>query len=342
MADGARARTHIGYGSPHKQDTAAAHGEPLGPEEARQTKERLGWPAEPPFHVPPEALDHFRQAIARGKAWQADWEARFDAYAAAYPDLAAEFRRVMRGQLPPGWDRDLPAFTPDRGPLATRVASGQALNVLASRMPKLMGGAADLAPSTHTIIEGAGNFEAASRAGRNMHFGIREHAMGAILNGMALHRGLLPYGATFLIFSDYLRPPMRLAAMNGLPVLRLHGRPRVRASSRPVATDREGALMRLGLAADHGGFALAFCGSGVGASIAANKVLGVRAGLIHDVYSACQGVEDDNMNILCMGGRVIGSALARELIDTFVAARFSGAGRHRRRLAKVAALEETS
>ncbi len=212
-------QTHIGYGSPHKQDTAAAHGEPLGDEEVRLTKERLGWPVEPPFHVPREALDHFRQAIARGQAWQAEWEARFEAYAKAYPDLAAEFLRVVQGQLPPGWDTDLPAFTPAQGPLATRVASGQALDALAPRLPELMGGSADLAPSTHTIMDGAGNFEAKSRAGRNMHFGIREHVMGAILNGMALHRGLIPYGATFLIFSDYMRPPMRLAAMNGLPVI---------------------------------------------------------------------------------------------------------------------------
>ncbi len=212
-------QTHIGYGSPHKQDTAAAHGEPLGAEEVRLTKERLSWPVEPAFLIPQEALDHFRQAVARGQAWQSDWETRFEAYAKAYPDPAAEFGRVMGGELPAGWDANLPVFTPDEGPMATRVASGRMLNAFAPRMPELMGGSADLAPSTHTIMEGAGKFEANSRAGRNMHFGIREHAMGAILNGMALHRGLIPYGATFLIFSDYMRPPMRLAAMNGLPVI---------------------------------------------------------------------------------------------------------------------------
>jgi transketolase len=143
----------------------------------------------------------------------------FQTYSKEYPDLAEEFRRVTRGELQPGWDKDLPTFEPDKGPMATRVASGQTLNSIASHLSELMGGSADLAPSTHTIMEGAGNFEAKSRAGRNMHFGIREHAMGAILNGMALHRGLIPYGATFLIFSDYMRPPMRLAAMNGLRVI---------------------------------------------------------------------------------------------------------------------------
>lgn len=212
-------QTHIGFGSPHKQDTTAAHGEPLGDEEVRLTKQRLGWPVEASFHIPPEALAHFRQAVARGKDWQAEWEARLEVYARAYPDLAAEFRRIEKRVLPPDWDSDLPRFTPDQGPMATRVASGQALNILGPRLPELMGGSADLAPSTHTIMEDAGNFEAHSPGGRNLHFGIREHAMGAILNGMALHRGRLPYGATFLIFSDYMRPPIRLAAMNGLPVI---------------------------------------------------------------------------------------------------------------------------
>lgn len=211
--------THIGYGSPHKQDTAAAHGEPLGDEEVRLTKQHLGWPPNPPFLIPAAALDHFRQAVPRGKSWHDEWKARFQAYSKAYPDLSEDFLRITRGELRPGWDKDLPMFEPDQGPMATRVASGRALNSIASHLSELMGGSADLAPSTHTIIEGAGNFEAKSRAGRNVHFGIREHAMGAILNGMALHSGLIPYGATFLIFSDYMRPPMRLAAMNGLPVI---------------------------------------------------------------------------------------------------------------------------
>lgn len=211
--------THIGYGSPHKQDTAAAHGSPLGENEVRLTKETLGFPPEPSFYIPTEALDHFREAEARGAAWQTEWEMRFQEYEAAYPDLAREFRRVIQRELPENWDMEMPAFSPDQGPMATRSASGTVLNTIARRMPELMGGSADLAPSTHTLIENEGNFEANSRAGRNMHFGIREHAMGAILNGMALHRGLRPYGGTFLIFSDYMRPPIRLAAMSGLPVI---------------------------------------------------------------------------------------------------------------------------
>lgn len=211
--------THIGYGSPHKQDTAAAHGEPLGYEELRLTKKALGWPVEPSFLIPDEALAYYRQAVERGAEWQAKWQSFFNKYADAYPDLAVEFDRVISGNLPVNWDRNLPRFLPDGEPIATRSASGSVLNALATRLPELMGGAADLAPSTHTLIEGGGNFEADSRNGRNLHFGIREHAMGAILNGMALHGGLIPYGASFLIFSDYMRPPMRLAAMNGLPVI---------------------------------------------------------------------------------------------------------------------------
>ena len=212
-------RTHIGFGSPHKQDTAAAHGEPLGLEEVRLTKEGLGWPVSPTFHIPEEALEHFRGAVARGSTAQADWELRLKAFAKEHPDLAAEFERVTRGQLPKGWDSDLPTFAAAEGPIATRIASGKTIEVLGARLPEMMGGSADLDPSTHTHISGAGNFEPENWAGRNMHFGIREHAMGAILNGMALHRGLIPYGGTFLIFSDYMRPPMRLAAMNGLPVI---------------------------------------------------------------------------------------------------------------------------
>ena len=214
-------RTHIGFGSPHKQDTAAAHGEPLGLEEVRLTKERMGWPVEPPFSIPAEALEHFREANARGSAQQAEWAQRFESYANEHPELAAEFQRVMQRQLPQGWDAILPAFTANDGPMATRIASGKTIAVLNSRLPEMMGGSADLSPSTHTNMDGAGNFEPNNRAGRNMHFGIREHAMGAILNGMALHRGVIPFGATFLVFSDYMRPPMRLAAMNGLPVIYL-------------------------------------------------------------------------------------------------------------------------
>jgi len=212
-------RTHIGFGSPHKQDTAAAHGEPLGVEEVRLTKEAMDWPVSPTFHIPAEALEHLRRAVARGSAAQVEWESRFQAYAQDYPALAAEFKRVIDRKVPNEWGAGLPTFAPADGPMATRVASGKVIEILGARMPEMMGGSADLAPSTHTHIDGAGNFEPEDWAGRNMHFGIREHAMGAILNGMALHRGLIPYGGTFLVFSDYMRPPMRLAAMNALPVI---------------------------------------------------------------------------------------------------------------------------
>jgi transketolase len=212
-------RTHIGFGSPHKQDTAAAHGEPLGVEEVRLTKEGMGWPVEPAFHIPEEALEHFRRAVARGSSAQAEWESRFKVYAQQYPDLAAEFQRVIDRRLPKDWDADLPTFRAADGPMATRVASGKVIEALGPRLPEMMGGSADLGPSTHTNIDGAGNFEPENWAGRNMHFGIRENAMGAILNGMALHRGLIPYGGTFFVFADYMRPPMRLAAMDALPVI---------------------------------------------------------------------------------------------------------------------------
>jgi transketolase len=212
-------RTHIGYGSPNKQDTAAAHGEPLGVAEVRLTKEALGWPLTPQFHIPTEAWEHFQQAILRGDSAQKGWDLRFASYAREYPELAAEFVLAIQGQLAAAWDEDLPVFVPADGPMATRVASGKAIAVLASRLSAMMGGSADLAPSTHTNIAGAESFEPTSQAGRNMHFGIREHAMGAIMNGMALHRGLIPYGGTFLVFSDYMRETMRLAAMNGLPVI---------------------------------------------------------------------------------------------------------------------------
>ena len=212
-------RTHIGFGSPHKQDTAAAHGAPLGVEEVRLTKEAMDWPVSPSFHIPEEALEHFQKAVARGRAAQVEWESRFKAFAQEHLALATEFQRVTERQLPNEWDSGLPAFTPADGPMATRVASGKVIEILGTRLPEMMGGSADLAPSTHTKIDGAGNFEPEDWAGRNMHFGIRENAMGAILNGMALHSGLIPYGGTFFVFSDYMRPPMRLAAMNALPVI---------------------------------------------------------------------------------------------------------------------------
>jgi len=227
-------RTHIGYGSPHKQDTFQAHGSPLGEEEVRLTKENLGWPTEPPFYVPDEALAHMRQAVEQGERAQGEWNDRLAAYADEYPDLAQELYHMMRGELPEGWDADLPRFPGSTAPMATRVASGKTINVIASKVPALMGGSADLNPSTHTALEDRGDFQSPDLDvadtqgsigggwgydGRNLHFGVREHAMGAILNGIAAHGGLLPFGATFLIFSDYMRPSMRLAALMKLHVI---------------------------------------------------------------------------------------------------------------------------
>ncbi|HEU5368682.1 MAG TPA: transketolase [Ktedonobacterales bacterium] len=205
------ARTHIAEGSPNKHDTAGAHGSPLGVDEVKLTKQNLGWP-DKDFYVPDEALAHFRQAVERGKVAQADWQKRFEAYAAAHPDLAALWKTVMSGDLPEGWDAEMPVFKPEDPPIATRVSSGRVINAIAAKLPTLIGGAADLAPSTDTLMKGVADF-GAQPGGRNMHFGIREHGMGAALNGMALHGGIIPFGATFLIFSDYMRPSMRLAAL---------------------------------------------------------------------------------------------------------------------------------
>jgi transketolase len=211
--------THIGYGAPNKQDDAAAHGAPLGEEEVRRTKEALAWPAEAQFLIPDQALQVFRRALDEGQRAQAEWEQRFDRYAGLYPDEAAILRRRWAGELPNAWRDTLPAFSPDDGPLATRKASSAVLNAIADRLPVLIGGSADLAPSTKTYLKGYDDFQKRARAGRNMRFGVREHAMGAILNGMALHGELIPYGGTFLIFTDYMRPAIRLAAMMGLPII---------------------------------------------------------------------------------------------------------------------------
>jgi transketolase len=212
------ARTHIGYGSPNRQDTAKAHGEPLGEEEVRLTKERLGWPPELKFHLPDEVLTRFREALARGKAWEADWKTRMAAYERAHPELAAELQRALAGELPEGWDRDLPAFG-TASPLATRAASGKVLETLVPRIGSLIGGSADLTGSNNTLAKGQGILEPGRYAGRYIHFGVREHAMGAVLNGLALHGGLRPYGGTFLVFSDYMRPAIRLAALMHQPVV---------------------------------------------------------------------------------------------------------------------------
>ena len=212
-------RTHIGYGSPNKQDSASAHGEPLGPEEIKLTKENLGWPLEPEFHIPEEALNRFRKAIERGKQREGEWQERFSAYEKAYPEPAKKWNQWLRNDLPDGWDKDLPDFLADKKGMATRVASGKALNAIAPNLPNLIGGSADLAPSNKTVLNGEDFFQKDSYHGRNFHFGVREHGMGSVLNGIALHGGLIPYGGTFLIFSDYMRPPIRLAAMMGLKVI---------------------------------------------------------------------------------------------------------------------------
>ena len=210
-------RTHIGFGSPHKQDTAAAHGEALGKEEVILTKQHLGWPTSPLFYVPPEVTAHFDLALQKGEKSQREWNESFKKYASVYPELAEEFMRASNGELPPLWSAGTPYENP--GKMATRDASETAINRLASDIPELIGGSADLAPSTKTHIKDGGDFDSVHRTGRNLHFGVREHAMGSILNGLSLHKGFIPYGATFLIFSDYMRPPIRLAAMNGLPVI---------------------------------------------------------------------------------------------------------------------------
>ncbi len=212
-------RTHIAYGSPNKQDTAASHGAPLGEEEVRLTKQNLGWTYGEPFTVPEEALTEWRRCVDRGAELEVRWKQAYQRFAAAHPDSGAEFERRMAGELPEGWDEALPAFGSGDGPMATRAASGKVLNALAPKLPELLGGSADLGSSNNTVIHGAPNLGAERIDGRNMYYGVREHGMGAVMNGMALHGGLLPYGGTFLVFSDYMRPPIRLAAMMGLKVI---------------------------------------------------------------------------------------------------------------------------
>ncbi len=212
-------RTHIAYGSPNKQDTAAAHGSPLGEEELRLTKENLGWPPDAQFSIPDEALAHFRRAVPQGAELQQEWQGLFDRYAAEYPDLAELWKQVWSGGLPSGWEERLPSFGPDDGPVATRSVSGKVLNAIAPVLPTLVGGSADLTPSNNTELKEYAWLQTGEFSGRNIHFGVREHAMGAILNGMALHGGVIPYAGTFLVFSDYMRPTIRLAALMELPVI---------------------------------------------------------------------------------------------------------------------------
>jgi transketolase len=225
--------TLIGFGSP-EQDSFKAHGSPLGVEDVRKTKQNLDWPAEPSFLVPDAALNKMHEAIDRGASEEAKWDERMAAYAQAFPELATELQRSLRGELPPGWDADIPVFPADAKGMATREAGGKVMNAIALKLPALTGGSADLDPSTKTALKGLGDFNPLptpgedqqgsdgggwSYAGRNLHFGVREHAMGSIANGLSAHGGFIPFGSTFLIFSDYMRPPIRLAALMKLHVI---------------------------------------------------------------------------------------------------------------------------
>jgi len=206
-------RSHIGYGSPHKHDTAEAHGSPLGQDEITLTKQALGYPSQEPFYVAPEALRYWREAAKRRAKAQDEWKKIYDAYKATNSGLEKELQRRLRGELPEGWEDAIPTFTAKDGNVASRAASGVVINAIGKKIPELMGGSADLASSTNTIIKGEPSFSGENHAGRNFHFGIREHGMGSIMNGMSLFGGIIPYGATFLIFSDYMRPPVRLACI---------------------------------------------------------------------------------------------------------------------------------
>ncbi|MBL8497057.1 transketolase [Nitrosomonas sp. JL21] len=225
--------THLGYGSP-EQDSFKAHGSPLSPEDVHRTKQNLNWPVEPDFLIPDEVLFHFRQAVERGAQKENAWNQSLEAYTGEFPEMAEELQRRMHDELPLGWDTDIPVFDADAQGLATRVASGKVMNAIAPRLQALIGGSADLDPSTKTALKGVGDFNPPSTksvnsqdsektswsyGGRNVHFGVREHAMGGIVNGLAAHGGFIPYGSTFLIFSDYMRPAIRLAALMGLHVV---------------------------------------------------------------------------------------------------------------------------
>ncbi len=210
-------RTTIGFGLPTRQGTSKAHGEPPGDVELNGAKEKLGWPLEPRFYIPADVRTHFRQALENGREWEAGWRSGMDAYKAAQPGKAAELERRLRGELPAGWQSVLPVFPADEKGMATRIASAKVLNALAAKIPELIGGSADLAPSTKTWMDGSPAFELETPGGRNFHFGVREHAMGAAVNGMAVHGGVIPFGATFLAFADYMREPIRLSALSHYP-----------------------------------------------------------------------------------------------------------------------------
>jgi len=210
--------SHIGWGSPHKQDTAEAHGEALGVEEVRLTKINYGWPPDAQFLVPDEAKSYMGRAVERGAQWEQEWNAKYATWAKVFPELAEEWELIAKRELPKGWDKDIPVFPADAKGMATRESNGKVLNAVAKNVPWLIGGSADLAPSTKTLLKDAGSFERGEYDGRNFHFGIREHAMGAIVNGMSLS-GIRAFGATFFIFSDYMRPTVRLAALMDLPAI---------------------------------------------------------------------------------------------------------------------------
>jgi transketolase len=211
-----KVRTHIAYGSPNKHDSAEAHGSPLGEEEVRLTKKTLHWDPDKQFLVPNDVLQHMRHAVEQGKKWESLWQTMFENYKRTYPDLAQELEDIRKGEFGEAWKQALPVFGAESGAMATREASGKVLNAIAPNLPTLIGGSGDLTPSNNTFLKGLPEFQAGVHTGRNFHFGVREHAMGSILNGLALTDGIIPYGGTFLIFSDYMRPPIRLAALMGV------------------------------------------------------------------------------------------------------------------------------
>lgn len=210
-------RTTIGFGSPNRQGTSKAHGEPLGDEELALAKQNLGWPTEPRFFIPEDVLEFYRQAVTRGGKAEDEWKLRFEAYRRIHPEAGKELERRLKGDLPSDWQSALPTFPADPKGMATRASSGKVLNALAAKLPELIGGSADLAPSNNTKLDGYPAFQKDSPQGRNFHFGVREHAMGAALNGMAVFGGVIPYGGTFLVFSDYNRPAIRVAALSHIP-----------------------------------------------------------------------------------------------------------------------------
>ena len=212
-------RTIIGFGAPNKQGTHGVHGSPLGDEELAAAKENLSWPKEPRFHIPDDVLEHYREAVPRGREYEADWKMRLEAYGRIAPKKGKELERRILGRLPENWLNALPTFDADSKGMASRVASGKVLNAIAESLPELIGGSADLAPSNKTWLDGYDAFSSETPAGRNFHFGVREHGMGSIINGMAVHGGIIPYGGTFLVFSDYMRGAMRVAALSKYPAI---------------------------------------------------------------------------------------------------------------------------